>query len=46
MACREDGKYYSGNSYNIGYDTNSYKWDDKVTILRFLIAIKKLLLFV
>ena len=27
----EDGKYYSGNSYNIGYDTNSYKWDDKVS---------------
>lgn len=26
----DDGKYYSGNSYNIGFDTNSYKWADKI----------------
>jgi len=23
-------QYYSGNSYNIGFETNSYKWADKV----------------
>lgn len=37
------GQYYSGNSYNIGYETNSYKWDDKITWLDNFNAYKDLI---
>lgn len=38
-----EGQYYSGNSYNIGYETNSYKWDDKIRWLDYFNAYKALI---
>ena len=38
-----NGQYYSGNSYNIGYETNSYKWDDKIKWLDFFNTYKELI---
>ncbi|MGI6644910.1 MAG: type I pullulanase [Bacilli bacterium] len=39
----DDGVYYSGNSYNIGYDTNSYKWNDKANNLEVFNRYKELI---
>lgn len=36
-------QFYSGNSYNIGYETNSYKWNDKVRWLSYFNAYKNLI---
>jgi pullulanase/glycogen debranching enzyme len=38
-----NGQYYSGNSYNIGYETNSYKWNDKIKWLENFNAYKDLI---
>ena len=38
-----NGQYYSGNSYNIGYETNSYKWNDKIKWLDNFNAYKELI---
>lgn len=36
-------QFYSGNSYNIGYETNSYKWNDKIKWLPYFNAYKDLI---
>ncbi|HKM02598.1 MAG TPA: alpha-amylase family glycosyl hydrolase, partial [Bacilli bacterium] len=38
-----NGQFYSGNSYNIGYETNSYKWDDKIRWFDYFEAYKNLI---
>lgn len=38
-----NGQLYSGNSYNIGYETNKYRWDDKVKFLPYFNAYKELI---
>lgn len=39
----KDGIYYSGNSYNIGAEVNSYKWDDKIKNLDFFETYKRMI---
>lgn len=38
-----NGQFYSGNSYNIGYETNSYKWNDKIKWFNYFEAYKNLI---
>ena len=38
-----NGTFYSGNSYNIGYETNRYRWADKVKWLDYFNAYKELI---
>ncbi len=38
-------QFYSGNSYNIGYETNRYRWADKVKWLDYFNAYKNLINF-